>query len=169
VSSPIPTGAPDARPTPRATATPAEVQEYTVQEGDTLYGIAEVYLPPGEELADFIARIAELNELGDPDEAMLRPGQVLRLSPPAPALPGASPEQATPAPEPTGTPMPEATATEVRAHIVQEGETLYGIAEIYLPPGENLGDFVARIAQFNELGEPEDVLLQPGQVVRIPP
>jgi LysM repeat protein len=174
VPSPMPTGAPAA---PGATATPAEVQQYTVQAGDTLYGIAEANLPPGEDLADFMARIAELNDLGNPDEAVLRPGQVLRLSAPAPPLPSASPGQATPSPVTTGTPAaratpaPPATAapTEVQAHIVQAGETLYGIAEAYLPPGENLGDFVARVAQYNGLGNPDEVILQPGQVIRLPP
>ena len=81
--SPVPTVAPAARttPTPEATATPTEVQAYIVQEGDTLYGIAEVYLPPGEDLGDFVARIAEFNELGDPEEAILLPGQVVRIPP----------------------------------------------------------------------------------------
>lgn len=83
VASPVVTGTPAAAttPTPAVTPTPAGLETYTVQEGDTLYGIATVYLPPDESLADFVARIAQLNELGDPDEVILQPGQIIRIPP----------------------------------------------------------------------------------------
>jgi len=61
---------------PAATATPTS-REYVVQEGDTLYGIAESLKPPGVELMDFVEEIARLNNLGDPDSAVLHPGQTL--------------------------------------------------------------------------------------------
>ena len=52
-------------------------REYVVQEGDSLYSIAESLKPPDVGLVDFVEQIAALNELGDPDSAVLRPGQTL--------------------------------------------------------------------------------------------
>jgi hypothetical protein len=75
------TAAARATPTAEATATPSEVQAYIVQEGDTLYDIAQRYLPPGEDLGDFVVRIADFNGLGDPDEAVIRPGQIIQIPP----------------------------------------------------------------------------------------
>lgn len=73
-----PTFTPSARmtPTPAATPTPS-TREYVVQEGDSLYGIAESLKPPDADLVDFVQQIAELNDLGDPDSAVLVPGQTL--------------------------------------------------------------------------------------------
>jgi hypothetical protein len=62
--------------TPAATPTPA-VREYVVQEGDTLIDIAESLKPPDANLMDFVEQIARLNNLGDPNGAVLRPGQTL--------------------------------------------------------------------------------------------
>jgi hypothetical protein len=63
-------------PTPVTTPTPP-TREYVVQEGDSLYSIAESLKPPDVGLVDFVEQIAALNELGDPDSAVLRPGQTL--------------------------------------------------------------------------------------------
>jgi len=63
-------------PTPAATATPAR-REYVVQEDDTLYGIAEKFKPPEKNLVDFVREIAQVNNLGDPESAVLRLGQTL--------------------------------------------------------------------------------------------
>jgi hypothetical protein len=63
-------------PTPTATPTPS-TRSYVVQEGDTLYGIAESLKPPGKDVVDFVAEIAQLNNLGDPESAVLHPGQTL--------------------------------------------------------------------------------------------
>ena len=76
----VPTSTPSARP--RATSTPAATptppaREYVVQEGDSLYSIAEVLKPFDVDLMDFIDEIALLNDLGDPDSAVLFPGQTL--------------------------------------------------------------------------------------------
>jgi LysM repeat protein len=65
-------------PTPTVTPTPS-TREYIVQEGDSLYGIAESLKPPGVDLMDFVEEIARLNNLGDPDSAVLYPGQVLTI------------------------------------------------------------------------------------------
>ena len=63
-------------PTPPATPTAAG-SEYVVQEGDTLFGIAESLKPPDMDLVDFVNEIARLNNLGDPNTAVLSPGQTL--------------------------------------------------------------------------------------------
>jgi hypothetical protein len=65
-------------PTPVATATPT-AGNYVVQEGDTLYGIAERLKPPDKNLVDFVREITQLNNLGDPDSVVLHPGQTLTI------------------------------------------------------------------------------------------
>jgi len=72
------TPGPPVTPTAAATATPS-TRQYVVQEGDSLYDIAENLKPPGTNLADFVEQIARLNNLGDPDSAVLRPGQTLNI------------------------------------------------------------------------------------------
>ena len=79
-------GTPAASSTPTSAATPATgvATNYTVQTGDTLGNIAARFFAthgaPGESAAAFSARIAALNSLGA--EALLLPGQVLRIPPP---------------------------------------------------------------------------------------
>jgi hypothetical protein len=90
---------------------------------------------------------------------------------PSPMTPTtATPLTGTPAATPAGTPAttPATTATPgVNEYTVEEGDSLFGIAEKFLPPGEAIGDFAQRIAEANGLS-PEDPLLQPGQTLRIP-
>jgi len=76
VEAPTSTPSRPTKPTPTSTPTPS-TREYVVQEGDSLYSIAESMKPPDVELTDFIAEIARLNDLGDPDTAVLHPGQTL--------------------------------------------------------------------------------------------
>ena len=74
----VPTSTPSQPTTPTPTATPTpSTRTYVVQEGDTLYGIAESLKPPDKNLVDFVREIAQLNNLGDPDSAVLHPGQTL--------------------------------------------------------------------------------------------
>lgn len=65
-------------PPSTATPTPGGPLEYIVAEGDTLFDIAERNLPPGEDLAAFATRLAELNGL-DPADPVLQPGQTLLI------------------------------------------------------------------------------------------
>jgi Tfp pilus assembly protein FimV len=73
-------------PTPAATAsdgtnsteTPEE-NTYVVQEGDTLFGIAEEFAPPGVSPFEYAEAIAEANDLGDVDSAIITPGDTLVL------------------------------------------------------------------------------------------
>ena len=72
-----PTPGPPTTPTPARTPTPPATREYIVQEDDTLFDIAESLLPPDRDLVDFVEEIARLNNLGDPNTAVLNPGQTL--------------------------------------------------------------------------------------------
>jgi len=60
------TATPAASPTPATTpvATPtSQFREYVVREGDTLYGIAQATLPPGDDIAAYVQAIATLNQI----------------------------------------------------------------------------------------------------------
>lgn len=63
--------------TPAPTATP-EVQEYVVQSGDTLLGIAELFAPAGVEPFDFAQQIADLNGFTTISDPIVT-GQVLAI------------------------------------------------------------------------------------------
>ena len=76
---------PQATRTPRAlvTSTPApaatpEVQEYVVQSGDTLLGIAELFAPADVEPFDFAQQIADLNGFAAISDPIV-PDQVLAI------------------------------------------------------------------------------------------
>jgi LysM repeat protein len=62
--------------TPTETATTGDI-EYTVGSGDTLYSIAEQYVPPGVEVLTFVDQIVAYNGIVDPSTIAV--GQVLRI------------------------------------------------------------------------------------------
>jgi len=73
-----PTSTPSQPTTPAPTVTPTpSARTYTVQEGDTLYDIAEKFKPPDKNLADYVQEISWYNKLGDVDKVVLSPGQTL--------------------------------------------------------------------------------------------
>ncbi len=77
-------------------------------------------------------------------------------------------------PQPTRTPAiqttatPDATATPaVTEYVVQSGDSLYGIAELFAPAGVTPFEFAQQIADFNGFTTIDDAL-QPGQTLAIP-
>jgi LysM repeat protein len=79
VAAPSPTSAsapPPASSSPAAGPTPVT---YTVVSGDSMTSIAQRYLPPGENIASFTARLAQFNNLSA--NGTLSPGQILRIPP----------------------------------------------------------------------------------------
>jgi LysM repeat protein len=77
-STPTPTAT--AAPTAEATATAAPSETtttYTVRSGDTMFAIAELYLPAGKELNQFADEIAAAN--GIADMTQIQVGQVLDI------------------------------------------------------------------------------------------
>ncbi len=64
-STPTATATPAATPTATATA-PSGPQQYTVQPGDTLYAIAQKFLPPGVDINSFVNEIQQANNITDP-------------------------------------------------------------------------------------------------------
>jgi len=79
--TPQTTSTPDVTPTPEAEASPTENPyiEYVVQEGDSLYSIAEANLPAGDDLAAYVDAIATLNRISV--ETTLSVGDTLLLPP----------------------------------------------------------------------------------------
>jgi hypothetical protein len=67
--TPAASSTPVSTPTPAATPVPTEPPwtEYIVQEGDSLFGIAEAHLPPGDDLNAYVAAIAGLNNFSVDD------------------------------------------------------------------------------------------------------
>ena len=66
-------------------------------------------------------------------------------------------------PEPTPEPTPEASNP---TYAVQAGDSLYLIAEYFLPSGKDLAMYVDEIAQLNEISDITQI--QVGQVLKIP-
>jgi len=73
-STPARTATPEASPTPSFVA-------YIVQEGDSLFSIAEANLPAGDELTAYVEAIANLNNI-DVDNPVLTVGDTILLPPP---------------------------------------------------------------------------------------
>ncbi len=63
---------------PSPTATPAPFNEYTVKPGDSVAGIAQQLVSPGDDLIAFENAIINLNNL-DANNPVLHPGQVLLI------------------------------------------------------------------------------------------
>jgi LysM repeat protein len=73
-----PTATSTPSPTPTATATPEPTFEtYVVESGDSLFLIAERFLPAGRDLGEFADEIAEINGISDPTQIFI--GQELQI------------------------------------------------------------------------------------------
>ena len=62
---------------PTATEVAAETTTYTVQPGDTMFAIADLFLPAGRELNEFADEISAVNGIFDPTPIQV--GQVLDI------------------------------------------------------------------------------------------
>ena len=122
-----------ARTLPTAAPTPAT---HTVRSGETVWGIARTY---GLRSADLVS----WNGLGA--DALIRPGQVLRLTPASPA--------------PSATPViPAPAAPSAQTHTVVAGDTISRIAAKY-------GTTIDAVLAANGLSRSS--IIYPGQKIRI--
>ncbi|GLX22551.1 LysM peptidoglycan-binding domain-containing protein [Streptomyces lavendulae] len=139
-----------------------------VQDGDTLWDIAEKRLGAGIEWH----RIVDVNEgirqtdgsLVTADTTVLQPGWTLRL--PSDASPAPSAEQSGARPQTAGS-----TAAAAQTHTVRAGETLTGIAEDELGDADAYPQIVAankgvKQADGRTLGDPDEIY--PGWKLQIP-
>ena len=126
----------------RAAAQGVATAVHVVRRGDSLWGVARRY-------GVSVKQLAAWNGLST--KTVLRPGQRLTVhdrnmgvSRPGPAILAAKPAEALPPPD--------------TVHVVERGDTLYGIARRY-------GTTVRKLAEFNRIDA--DAVLHPGQRVRI--
>jgi len=129
------------KPAQLSPSSPNAEKTHTVQQGEGLYAIAKLY---GQNYIE----VAAWNQIEYP--YALRPGQILKLSPP----PGF-----TPTPSPSTTPQEPTNSEDY--HIVLQGDTLYSLARHYRYS-------VADIALWNDLQQPYSPLSL-GQRLRISP
>lgn len=67
---------------------------------------------------------------------------------------------------PAATAPPSGGAIAIREHTVAAGDTLYSIADLYLPGDKNLVTFMEEIIVFNDVSDEDSIV--PGQVIRVP-
>lgn len=139
--TPLPTETPTSTATPTETVTPTASGPFTydVQEGDTLFGIAERFQ------VDLLVLIA-INNL-DPQDPVIRIGDQLTIPGPDTTLPTA-----------TSVPLSVRRGTLVD-YYVQTGDTLAIIAEKF---NSTVDDIITE----NELEDPNNIFI--GQLLRIP-
>jgi nucleoid-associated protein YgaU len=107
---------------------------------------------------------------GDSDEVVITeftPTPIVTEVLITPPPPTPSPTMGTPAATDTPTPMVTATP-ELREYIVQEGDTLIGIAELFAPPGVDPFEYATRIVAASESLSSADDPLSVGQVLVLP-
>jgi LysM repeat protein len=141
-NTPLPTDTPTVTNTPTETATPTASGPfpYTVQEGDTLFGIAEKFN------VDFFVLVA-INNL-DPANPLIRIGDQLTIPGPNTQLPTATPLPPN---------LPRGTKIE---YIVQPNDTLAIIAEKF-------NSTVEDILEQNKLDNPNVIFFGQRLIVRV--
>jgi len=143
--APAPAVPPPAAAAAVTAAAAAEV--YTVKQGDTMVAIAR-------RVGSTPATLARLNNIQNP--ALIRPGQKLKLPPPAAATPTAAVPPSAAAAVPAASPPP---ATAAGTHTIRQGETFFGIARQH---GVSMESLIAANPQVKPSA------LRPGQEIRLP-
>jgi LysM repeat protein len=105
--------------------------EYTVQPGDTLFGIAAVRDVPADQQVAWVAKVVVMNDLTDED--YIKPGEKL-------TLPGAE-----------ATAVSDRTVSAGASYVVKRGDTLLAIAAQQGVDDAASSDWIAGVAQLNGL------------------
>lgn len=95
---------------------------------------------------------------------------VSRTTAPSPAQGTSTPPMRTPTAVPTPSPALTPSPTPpppAREYVVQEGDSLVGIAEQFAPPGVSPIDYARRIAELNGI-DFNNPVINPGDVLRLP-
>jgi hypothetical protein len=123
-------------------------------------GIWLLVRPPGD--GESTVSLLPASPTGAPEvtrTTVASPGSGTRT--PVPRSPTA-PASPSPAATPSPTPAPAA-----REYVVQEGDSLVGIAEQFAPPGVSPIDYARRIAELNGI-DFDNPVINPGDVLRLP-
>jgi LysM repeat protein len=175
VESPTPTFTPlPPSDTPTPTDTPGPY-EHTIQEGETLGYIIQLY-----DYTDFgvIDEIVQLNglfsadQLPSPGTVILIPRQTSTPTPEGLELTSVAMVQGGITPSPEGVQLP--TNTTITQHVVKSGETIVGIAQQYQTTLEVLSQLNPEIGFFGcdftnpSGGESCNVFISEGQPVNVP-
>lgn len=97
--------------------------------------------------------------------------EATRTAVPSPTAASRTPAPRTPtaaaSPSPAPTPPPTTPTPSAREYVVQEGDSLVGIAEQFAPPGVSPIDYARRIAELNGI-DFNNPVINPGDVLRLP-
>jgi LysM repeat protein len=129
---------------------------YVVQQGDTLAAIGTKLGVNGAALSDWIAAVAKLNALDNPDKIGVGRQLVLPQGGSGQA-PSAAPSLAAVPPPPSAAPL---------SYTVQPGDTLAGIADKLGVGSDNLKDWIAEAVRLSGLDDADS--LRVGQVLQLP-
>lgn len=154
---------PAAAPLPAPPRTPsAAAKKYTVVEGDSLWSIAQEQYGDGHLWTKLKAANPGIDDFVKVGQVLVVPPKEEILGTTEPTQPAARP--GTTPTEPKTTPRPEPGATPATTYVVEQGDTLYGIAQKLLGNGLRWRELYE--ANKDKLERPED--LRVGMQLRVP-